>query len=412
LDPADPEKIYAPVTTPIIKPITQKRTATSTARGTLPKESRLKRIMSFEMGLPVKRLPVLLLPVYFIYFTSCTAIRTIWWGHVDVNDYKKFPSLPVKHSSSPLLFNNKNEPLPGDSLSFDNFLEVNQTLCFIILRNDSILYEKYFKGYTKESVFPSFSIAKSFVSALTGIAIQEKFIHNLQQPVTDFIPEIKDTGFRNVTLENLLTMRSGIRFEEGYSSPFGEIAKFYYGKNLMQYTLGLKTETRPGITYNYQSANAQLMALVLERATGKKINEYLEEKIWKPAGMEYDATWSTDSKRDGNIKAFCCLNARGMDFARFGELFLHGGKNGPAQVIPEDWIKETFTIRNDSQDSEGIPYTYFWRVTEKGNVFAKGVLGQYIFICPRKKIVVVRFGEGAGTVTWTNYIERVVEKLL
>jgi CubicO group peptidase (beta-lactamase class C family) len=205
-------------------------------------------------------------------------------------------------------------------------------------------------------------------------------------------------------------MRSGIRFEEEYSSPFSKMSKFYYGKNLKKYTLELKTETTAGIDYNYQSANAQLMALVLERATGKKINEYFEEKIWKPAGMESDASWSIDSRKHQTVKAFCCVTARGLDYARFGELYLHGGKNGPVQVIPEEWIKETSTIKYDSRDSEGFPYTYFWRVTEQGNLFAKGVLGQYIFVCPRKNIVVVRFGQGTGNISWARFIEQLMDQ--
>ena len=377
--------------------------------------------MLFAMGTLIKRLPVFLVPVLLIICSSCTAIRTIWWGHADVDDYKKFSSVPIQKSGSPVQFythsGNKllkipNFPLvPRDTTSLDNFLDQNHTLCFILIRNDTILYERYFKGYNRESVFPSFSISKSVVSALTGIAMKEHAIKNLQQPVTDFIPEMKDAGFAKVTIDDLLSMRSGIRFREEYSSPFGEIARFYYGKNLKKYTVDLKTESAPGVIYNYQSANAELMSLILEKATGKKINQYLEEKIWKPAGMESDATWSTDNKKHQTIKAFCCITARGMDYARFGELYLHDGKNGQVQVIPEEWIKETSKIKYNSRDSEGFPYTYFWRVTEKGNLFAKGVLGQYIFICPHKNIVVVRLGEGTGHISWARFIEQLVEEL-
>ncbi|MEI7983558.1 MAG: serine hydrolase, partial [Bacteroidota bacterium] len=221
----------------------------------------------------------------------------------------------------------------------------------------------------------------------------------------------KDAGFRNVTFKDLLEMRSGISFTEGYSNPFGSMAKFYYGLDLKKYTLALKIQDSAGAYYNYQSANTQLLAMALEKATGKSLSRYLEEKIWQPMGAEYPATWSVDSKSDQQIKAFCCINARAIDFAKFGQLFLDRGKTGEMSVIPTSWVSESLTIQTDSRDSEGIPYTYHWRVTEDGDFFAKGILGQYIYVCPEKRIVIVRFGKKSADISWARYFRNLTRDL-
>jgi len=355
----------------------------------------------------------------FLFFTSsCHVARYVWWNYADIHDNEKFPVVPVLKSANsksfihsspdikislPESFNSLHHPV-----SFETFLEEHKTVAFLVIRNDSLLYERYFDGYSRESVLPSFSLAKSFVSALVGIAIREGKISSVNQPVTDFLPELADTGFRQVTLKDLLEMRSGIRFDEGYSNPFGEMGKFYYGLNLKRYTLSLHTQTKPGVAYNYQSANTQLLAMALERATGMKLPEYFGLKIWGPMGSEYNASWSVDSKRDNQAKAFCCINARAVDFARFGKLYLDGGVSGNDTVVPAAWVRESLTISNDSRDSQGYPYGYHWRVTRKGDFFAKGILGQYIYVSPSKKTVIVRFGKNSKGIVWAKLFEEML----
>ncbi len=352
---------------------------------------------------------------------SCHVARYVWWNYADIHDNEKFPAVPVSrssiskpfiHSSSdikivlPESFYKINKPV-----SLETFLEENKTVAFLVIRNDSLLYERYFNGYSRESVLPSFSLAKSFVSALIGIAVKEGKIKSVNQPVSDFIPELADTGFRKVTLKDLLEMRSGIRFNEGYSNPFGEMGKFYYGLNLRRYTLNLRTQTQPGVAYNYQSANTQLLAMALERATGIRLPDYFGLKIWGPMGCEYGASWSVDSKRDNEAKAFCCINARAIDFARFGQLYLHGGLAGSDTVVPTAWVRESLTISNDSRDSQGYPYAYHWRVTRNGDFFAKGILGQYIYVSPSKKTVIVRFGKNSKGIVWAKLFEEMLHAL-
>ncbi len=356
-----------------------------------------------------------------LFLSSCHVARYVYWNFADINDTEKFPVRVIKKSTNSTPFQRSyklSEPKfnasfqeSDTSSTFTEFLSNHKTVAFLILRNDSLVYEHYFQGFSRASVLPSFSIAKSFVSALVGIAIAEGKIGSIDQPVTDFIPEMRDTGFRKVTIRNLLEMRSGIKFKESYGSPFAEMPKFYYGLNLKKYTLSLKTVTEPGLEYSYQSANTQILAMILERATGKSLAEYMEEKIWMPMGTAYPASWSFDSNKNRETKAFCCINGTAEDFARFGQLFLNKGLVGNDTVVPVNWVNESLTIRNDSHDSQGYPYTFHWRVTEDGDYFAKGVLGQYIYVCPAKRIVIVRFGKKSTDLVWARFFKNLIATL-
>ncbi|MCX6244075.1 MAG: serine hydrolase [Bacteroidetes bacterium] len=362
-----------------------------------------------------------LLFIILLSFESCHVARYVYWNYADVSDYKKFPADTIRTGPAFHTFKKSVKTtslvLPAgyqagaDSASLDAFLEKNQTLAFLIIRNDTLIVENYFRGYNRNSVIPSFSVAKSFLSALFGIALSEGYIRDIHQPVTDYLPELKDPGFRKVTLEDLLTMRSGVSFNEGYNDPFSGAAKFYYGLNLRKYTLELKVVSPPDSAYDYVSCNAQILAMALEKATGRRLSDYFEEKIWKPMGAEQPATWSLDSKKNREARAFCCINAVPGDFARFGQLFLDDGTSDGRQVIPGSWVKESLTIRNDSKDSQGYPYAYYWRVLDDGSFFAKGILGQFIYVYPSKKIVIVRMGEKAGTVVWPEFFRQLAKQL-
>ncbi|MEI6899097.1 MAG: serine hydrolase, partial [Bacteroidota bacterium] len=323
-----------------------------------------------------------------LLLSSCHVVRYVWWNFADINDYRKFPADTLLPGPSPYHFRKSDKLLfpylpvnytPKErTQSIEDFLEERRTSSFIIIRNDTILYEKYFGKYNHNSIFPGFSITKSFVSALTGIAIDEGKIKSIHQAVTDFLPDMVDTNFRKVTIEDLLTMRSGIRFTEGYTNPFGGMAKFYYGKNLKRYTKNLKVEREPGNSYRYQSANTQILVMILEKAMGMRISEYIQEKLWSQMGMEFPGTWNYDSKKQRQNKGFCCINARSVDFAKFGNLYLQQGKMDGRQLVPENWVKESLTVKNDSKDSQGFSYTYGWRVLPNGDFFAKGILGEFI----------------------------------
>lgn len=363
------------------------------------------------------------LGVISLCLSACHVGRYFYWNYADIRDYRKFPSEPVEKGTQSFRFNRASSPasipLPekynakGRHSNLADFLNAHKTIAFLVIRNDTLIYEKYFGGFSESSVIPSFSMSKTFVSALLGIAIHEGYIQSVQQPVTDFVPEllINDSAFRKITLEHLLNMRSGIRFNEGYTNPFADMAKYYYGRNLNKYITKLRIESLPGEQYNYISVNTQLLGMAIERSTGKKLNQYLSEKIWKPAGMQYDASWSVDSKKYRQIKAFCCINARAVDFTKFGRLYLNKGRWDGKQIIPENWVLKSATIMNDSRDSQGYPYTYQWRVKNDGAIFAKGVLGQFIYVDPKKEIIIVRLGKKASDVVWPAFFEELLSEL-
>ncbi|MHC1707205.1 MAG: serine hydrolase domain-containing protein [Bacteroidales bacterium] len=356
-----------------------------------------------------------------VTFTSCHVGRYFYWNLADVNDYRKFPSVTVHKGDSVFNFHHRSTQikpaippgtltaLPGQT--FEQYLEANKTLAFLVIKNDTIIYEQYFDNFDSTQIVPSFSVAKSFVSALTGIAIKEGFIKSVEQTVFDFLPEIEDTGIRKICIRDLLNMRSGIKWEEKYSSPFALMPKYYYGTNLKKYIKNLRTELPPDTYYNYQSVNTLLLSLVLEKATGVPINIYLQEKIWKPLGMESDASWSIDSKKRGTVKAFCCINAVTYDYARFGRLYLHHGNWNGTQLIPASWIAQTLSITEDSRDSGGFPYQYHWRVTKEGALFAKGVLGQFIYLDLNKELIIVRLGKANGKANWPSFFKKLTESI-
>jgi CubicO group peptidase (beta-lactamase class C family) len=375
------------------------------------------------MPLIMKFLRPLLFTALLLAMMSCHVGRFFYYNFADIKDYKKFPALPVENGGETFYFDKTNQPvfpaLPEDfqtkkkNYSFDQFLEKKKTVAFLIIRNDTILYERYFSGYADSSVIPSFSVSKSFTSALTGIAINEGYIENADQSITDFIPELleNDPAFEKIRLEDLLNMRSGIKFNEGYTNPFADIAKYYYGKNLKKYITKLKIEEPPDQSYNYISVNTLLLGMAVERATGRQINQYLSEKIWIPLGMEYDASWNVDSKKDNQVKMFCCINAHAYDFAKFGRLYLNKGNWNGRQIVPREWVEKSMTIINDSRDSQNYPYTYQWRVKEDGAIFAKGVLGQYIYVDPAKNVIMVRLGKKSKGVHWARLMEEICEGL-
>ncbi|MEI7802028.1 MAG: serine hydrolase domain-containing protein, partial [Bacteroidota bacterium] len=238
--------------------------------------------------------------VSLCFFSSCKVYRFFVRNFANITDYKFFAEHPLAHSTQPFHFfssNNLNTPgkflvkgFEDDTASLDNILEASSTVAFLIIRHDTILYEKYFDRYTDSSWVASFSMAKSYVSALIGIAIHEGLIKSVDEPITNYIPEMKDSSFKKVTIRHLLQMTSGIKFSEGYYSPFSDAAKFYYGTNLRKSIENMKVEYEPGTKFEYKSGNSQLLGLIVERATKKTVTQYMQEKIWQPIGTEFNAS--------------------------------------------------------------------------------------------------------------------------
>jgi CubicO group peptidase (beta-lactamase class C family) len=243
-------------------------------------------------------------------------------------------------------------------------------------------------------------MAKSVTSILIGSAIDEGLIKSVDEPITNYIPELAKNGFNKVTIKHLLQMTSGIKFNESYVNPFGDAASFYYGLNLRKEIGKMKLKTEPGKQFDYVSGNTQLLGLVLERSLkDKTITQFLQEKIWTPLGMEYDASWSIDRKKNGLEKTFCCLNARARDFAKIGRLYKNKGNWNGKQIVSQRWVEES--TRLDTSEGSVNFYQYqWWLPTPNEDFMAEGILGQFVYVNPTKDLIIVRLGKKEGKADW------------
>lgn len=381
-------------------------------------------LLLFALGMAV--IGYMLAPYFYL-------TRTIFWGESDYKDVEKFPARTI-HNASPTFHLEEAPPdnpyapqieaigsdVNNDG-SLESYLESSGTTAFLVVHDDKVLYERYFNGYDERSLNTSFSMAKSFASALVGIAIDEGYIKSVNEPMTNYIPELlrKDKRFKAITVSNLLTMSSGIKYEEGGDLPWSEEAddtKTYYAADLRELALNCRIEGKPGEYFEYNNYNPLLVGLILERATGMSVSHYMEEKLWKPMGMEADGSWSLDSTRSGFEKMESGVNARARDFARFGMLFAREGSWAGRQLISRGWVEES--TRADTRTDPSLGYQYFWWVNtpdnETSHFSAQGKYGQYIYVAPKKDLVIVRLGKAEGEKGhdyWIDLFERLATKL-
>lgn len=267
------------------------------------------------------------------------------------------------------------------------------TIAFLVIKNDSIWFERYFEDYGKNSQTNSFSMAKSITSALLGKAIDDGYIKSLDQPVGDFYPQYSGTG---MTVGDLASMASGLNWNESYYNPFGMTARAYYDDNLARLILDLKVVDTPGVGFKYLSGNTQLLAMVIQKATQKQLAAYLEESFWQPMGAENPAIWQVDDKEHRLVKAYCCLGSNARDFARFGKLYKDFGKWHDQQILDSAFVAKSITPRF----AESPEYGYgFWlsNFMDKKIFVMRGILGQYVVVVPEDNIIIVRLGHQRGT---------------
>ncbi len=289
----------------------------------------------------------------------------------------------------------------GEKKSTSKFLERFSTTGFIVIKDDTILFEKYYKGNNESSKAISWSVAKSFVSALFGIAIAEGYIKDINQPVNAYVPALAASGYNNVRIKDVLQMSSGIGFNEDYGDFNSDINRmgrsFALNTPLDAFIISLKQEKKPGIYNHYVSMDTQVLGMIITAATGKNLSEYAEEKLWKPLGMESDAIWMIDSK--GMEAAFGGLNVVLRDYVRFGRLYLNNGSWNGKQIVPAAWVKASVTpdsphLMPGKRIGSNTPlgYGYQWWIPEKpeGDYLAIGIYGQAIYINPKHKIVIAR----------------------
>ena len=364
-----------------------------------------------------------LLGVYVWAWSSTdesTIARALIWRESDVGDQHRFPArrIPAGARASPLPFGAQADlALSGERAELDEFLRETDTLAFVVVHRDQLVYERYL-GSTRQSLQTSFSVAKSFVSTLVGIAIDEGLIGSIGDPVTDYLPELaaRDPEFRRVTLRDLLTMSSGIRYREGGFPSFGDDTYTYYGVDLRDVALNrTQIEQPPGITWHYNNYHPLLLGLVLERATGTSVSDFMATRLWQPLGAEADATWNLDSESSGFEKMESGLNARAVDYARFGLVFLHNGELNGRRIVSEDWVRAATGADTDIGPASYHGYGYFWwtDVDRPGRYYAMGKYGQYIYVAPDADAVVVRLGRdwGVGNSNWLATLRDVADRL-
>lgn len=272
-----------------------------------------------------------------------------------------------------------------------------QTVAFLVIRQDSLLYEKYWEGCDEHSLVNSFSMAKSINAALIGCAIRDGLIKSVDEPVSNYLEGFREGAKSRITIKHLLTMSSGIDFKEDYASPFAWPAEAYYGPDVNALTLKAEVKEAPGKTWQYKGGDSQLLGMILKKATGKNVADYATEKLWKPLGAEEKACWSTDKK--DMEKVSCCFYTNARDYARIARLYMDSGSWSGKQLIDTSYIRESLTPASylvdidDGQQIEKYGYQW-WLLTYKNHkiFYMRGIRGQYVFAIPDLKMIIVRLG--------------------
>ncbi|MEM6802792.1 MAG: serine hydrolase [Bacteroidota bacterium] len=412
-------------------------------------------------------------------FVSCRVLRLAQFYISENHQKPQFPSRTVSNDSlSSFQFKQGNPELSdfiaqlnytprfknkkGESFELDTYLDKeSKTTAFLVIRRDSILFENYYEGYDDKSLLPSFSVAKSFTSALMGIAIQEGKIDSEEDLVIKYLPELKDIhpNWQEVRLKHLLNMRSGLSFnEENYVNPYSGVASLYMAKDVRKVLRKTPFKGKPGSIHYYSSLDTEILGLVLEKALDMPLSSYLETKIWKPCGMESIAEWDIDSEKHQHAKAFCCIKSVARDYAKFGRLYLKNGNWNGKQIIHEDWINKSTqpdfsnncyqyqwyslkrgarTVNNEQNQFELLtfadsvsaakelnssPYEGVTRSWQEKNewvirkcgpgFYALGILGQEVFVNPETEMIFVRLGKkwDVSNQRIFSYIERSLAK--
>lgn len=313
-----------------------------------------------------------------------------------IYDLGLFPVSKLQKSSEPYTFIFEQDPSVKLTKSDLEYHEKMDTKAFLIFQGDTLIYEKYWDEHHDKTVSNSFSAAKSVIGMLVGIAIEEGKINSVDDLAGDYIPEFKKNGREQITIRHLLTMSAGFDWVESGKNPLSEAAEGYYGTDLYGLVTRLRVIEKPGIKFNYQSGNTQILGFIIEKATGKSINEYATDKIWIPLGARNDAFWSLD-KEGGDEKAFCCMYATARDYALLGQLILNKGFYNGAQIVPE-WYMKKMLETPYMTTKEKVPNMRYgwhtWVYKNRGNpvYYCRGLMGQYMIAIPHKNRVIVRLG--------------------
>jgi CubicO group peptidase (beta-lactamase class C family) len=318
-----------------------------------------------------------------------------------------FPSKVVRHGPTARAFEHREHALPstfpygGSARNTDEFLKRSTTTALLVLHADEIVSEHYFLGATADTPMTSWSVAKSVVSILVGIAHDEGRLGGLSTPLATYSTSLAGSDYGMVSLHDALTMSSGMDFSEEYDNATSDVHTFfarilYLHESVGQYLASRSRRFAPGSRFHYASSDTLALGLALRDAVRTSLSQYLEEKLWKPLGMEYDASWNAESDT-GMEFAFCCLNVRPRDFAKIGRLMARGGDWDGKRIVSEAWVRES--TRPEAPRTPGrLPrhpwgYQYQWWIPGTPGAFmAAGVWGQFIYVDPARQLVIVKTG--------------------
>jgi CubicO group peptidase (beta-lactamase class C family) len=380
-----------------------------------------------------------------IMYGPTYAYRVLVYNEATIQDYQRvFPSRAVSNQPPSFDFSRTKQPLqlglvsftyPADStrtIDFEPYLAQSDSTAFIVIKDDTILYEKYLNGYSRDSMQRSFSMAKSITSTLVGLAVQDGYIHSLDDTMVGYLPELKGRGLDEMTIRDLLLMNSGVAFnllpKDAFilSQPFYDEALMYYLPDTRSHILKLHAGKEPlGAYFLYDDYYPLLEALIIERTSHKTISAYTEEKLWRQLGMEYPASWSLDSEQDGFEQAASGFNARAIDFARFGRLFLNDGRWEGRQILPAGWVREATSPDSsdkrpwmndrDWKDAGGYYKYHWWGIVNEDGTYdytATGSPGgQIIYISPSHNAIVVHNGASGDPMVWAMIARSIIHGL-
>jgi CubicO group peptidase (beta-lactamase class C family) len=296
---------------------------------------------------------------------------------------------------------------------YDAFLEEQRTYAFLVIRRDTLIYERYFHGRDRRSVETTFSVSKSLVSIAAGIAVDSGWIQSVSDPITRYLPELatRDPRFGDITIEHLLTMQSGIAFDRG-KVPWGDEARSYYSADLREVALTRRIAGPPGGRFVYNPYDPIVLGLAIERASGRTLTQLLGESVWSRIGAEQPASWSLDGRASSFEKMESGFNAAAIDLAKLGRLFLRRGDWDGTRILSAEWIDAS--VRPDS--AGGRPnYGRFWWVRpvagERNHYYAEGRFDQFVYVAPDRELIIVRTGEEPRDMSWSSMFEAIVRRV-
>lgn len=277
-------------------------------------------------------------------------------------------------------------------LDIDEYMKSQNSAAIVVLHKGKIRLERYGLNQNKNKRWTSFSVAKSLTSSLLGAAIKDGYIKSLDDKVSDYLPSFANSAYAEVSIEHLITMTSGVAWIEDYSDPNSDVALFNEAEPegdehaLVSYLKRLPRAHAPGTVFNYSTGETNLVGVLVAAATGKPLAEYLSEKIWKPFGMQQDATWVTS--KTGEEISGCCIQATARDFTRVGLFMLEGGKIDGEFILPNDWTANATRQQIELPDDAVRDYGYLWWILKDGSFMANGIFGQGIFVDASRELII------------------------